>query len=196
MLSRIEVLRVLVSSMGRVPTIATCGLTSRELTSIEARANHLYMLNSMGLAGPIGLGLALGRSEGDPLNKTLVIEGDGGLLMGLSFLATVAYAWPRGLVLAVLDNGAHCSTGFQPTAASKLDLGAIAEGFSLPVHRASTVSELNHAIRLVNESTDPAFVHVRIGTQSAPNVGYLQPDPPSITATFTSYLLRATEKGE
>lgn len=178
----------MVSSVGEVPTVATCGITSRELASLGVSPNHLYMLNSMGLAVPIGLGLALGRGEGTPEDKTLVIEGDGGLLMGLNSLATVAYVWPPRLVLAVLDNGAHCSTGFQPTAAIKVDVGAVAEGFGLPVLRASTQDELEKAIVTVMETTDPTVLHVRISTQSAPGVGYFQPDPPAITAAFVRYL--------
>lgn len=183
MLTRIDALRTLVDALPDCPVVATCGLTSRELASLGERPNHLYVLNSMGLAGPIGMGLALGLDT-----RTLVIEGDGGLLMELSFLSTLAHVAPAGLLLAVLDNGAYCSTGGQSTAATTVDLGKLAEAAGLAVFRASTPPAVAGAVREATAVAGPAFLHVRISTASAPGVPYLQPDPPAVTARFRDWL--------
>src|SRR5262249_28306878 len=88
-------------------------------------ANHLYVLDSMGLPPAIGLGLALGLEDAR-FEKVVALEGDGSLLMGLSTLATIALTRPAKLILIVLDNAAYSATGNQPTASSAVDLCAAA----------------------------------------------------------------------
>ncbi|HBY93172.1 MAG: thiamine pyrophosphate-dependent enzyme [Ardenticatenaceae bacterium] len=189
MLARIEALRTLVTALPDWPVVVTCGLTSREVASLGVRPNHLYVLNSMGLAGPIGMGLALGLGR-----KTLVIEGDGGLLMGLSFLATVGDASPSGLVLAILDNGAYCSTGCQPTAARTVDLGRLAAAAGWTVFTSSTGEELSQTIAHAVAVRRPVLLHIPIDTTATPGVPYFQPDPPALTAGFCAWLEAATSQ--
>lgn len=183
MMTRIEVLRALAEGVDQAAFIATCGATARELASLGQRPNHLHMLNSMGLAGPLGMGVALGSGV-----KTVVIEGDGGMLMGLNFLATLAHVAPPGLVMCVLDNGAYCSTGCQPTAATTVDLGRLAESAGLPVYRVENPEELHSAIEAAREARGPVFLHIRIGTEAAPGVRYFQPDPPVVSGRFAEWL--------
>ncbi|MDP2958830.1 MAG: thiamine pyrophosphate-dependent enzyme [Longimicrobiales bacterium] len=167
--------------------VATCALTSRELAAVGHRPNHLYVLNAMGSAVPIGLGLALGTGR-----RTWVIEGDGGLLMGLNALATVGYVQPPELRIVVLDNGAFCSTGCQETAAARVDLGACAEGLGIPVLRSDDEEGFVRAVDEAVRAEGTRLVHARIGAESAPDVAYLQADPAAITHDFVRWLDAST----
>ena len=87
------------------------------------------MLGSMGLAIPIGFGVAIAQ----PQRHVVALEGDGSLLMQLGCLATVAMQAPKNLTMVVWDNGLYQITGGQPTAsASAADLVAIARGSGSP----------------------------------------------------------------
>jgi len=79
----------------------------------------------MGMATPIGLGIALSSKK-----EVVVIDGDGSLLMNPGTLATAAFASPANLLIVAIDNGAYGSTGNQPTlAGSCVDLEQVARGF-------------------------------------------------------------------
>ena len=55
------------------------GYICRESFSVADRPQSFYMIGSMGLAGPIALGLALAR----PDRRPVVFDGDGNLPMNL-----------------------------------------------------------------------------------------------------------------
>lgn len=88
------------------------GNSSFDLFAAGHRPQNFYMLGSMGLAVPIGLGLALAQ----PQRQVVVLEGDGSLLMNLGALSTVAMVAPPNLTIVVWDNGVYKMTGAQPTA--------------------------------------------------------------------------------
>ncbi len=58
-MDRLDALRVIDEVYAECPLVMTCGAASRELASLGRRDSHLYLLDSMGLAGAVGLGLAL-----------------------------------------------------------------------------------------------------------------------------------------
>src|SRR3712207_36865 len=108
------------------PIVIALGTVVREmLLATGRRTNHLYVLDSMGLPPAIGLGVALSPAARHH-DKVIAIEGDGGLLMGFSTLATIGLLKPEKLLLVVLDNGAYAATGMQRTAAPAVDLQAAA----------------------------------------------------------------------
>jgi sulfopyruvate decarboxylase subunit beta len=188
-MNRLDALRIVAEVAADEPVVTTCGLTSREYASLGDKTSTLYVLNAMGLAIPIAIGVALGTGK-----RCWVVEGDGGLLMGLNTLATLGMLQPKQLVVIVLDNGAHCSTGGQPTAAAVVDLGAVAIGAGLDVRRAAQPDELGRVLREARATERTTFVHARTTTESAPGIAYLQPDPPVITDRFRRYLeARRTE---
>lgn len=86
------------------------------------RPECFYMIGSMGLAASIGLGVALARPE----RRVLVLDGDGNVLMNPGALASIAAAAPPNLLHVCFDNGAHASTGGQPTISSRVPLDALA----------------------------------------------------------------------
>ena len=61
-----------------------------------------------------GSSLALGIALANPERRVIVWDGDGGLLMNLGTLVTIADAAPKNLHHIVLDNGMYAMTGGQP----------------------------------------------------------------------------------
>jgi len=105
--------------------VANIGYPSRELYSLCDRPNIFYMLGSMGLASSIGLGLALVQKR----RQTVVIDGDGSVLMNLGTLASIGNFAPKNFHLIIIDNHVHGSTGNQRGLTSmNTDLLKIATG--------------------------------------------------------------------
>src|SRR5690349_23080928 len=86
-MNRFELTKRLVAKLTRgEAVIGGIGNTNFDLWATGQRPENFYMLGSMGLAVPIGLGVALAQ----PQRKVFVLEGDGSLLMQLGALGTVA----------------------------------------------------------------------------------------------------------
>ena len=100
--------------------VASCGYPSRELFGAGDRPANFYLVGSMGMAGPVALGLATVR----PDRLLVALDGDGSLLMNLGVLPMIAASRARLLHL-VIDNGMHESTGGQQTV-QRTDFAALA----------------------------------------------------------------------
>ena len=124
-LNRADLSRRLVGKLRDQAVVAGIGNANFDLFAAGHRAQNFYMLGSMGLAIPIGLGVALAQPE----RGVIALEGDGSLLMSLGCLATIATVKPRNLTVIVWDNGIYQITGKQPTATSHAtDIVAVAIG--------------------------------------------------------------------
>ncbi|MBR7835034.1 hypothetical protein KDL01_17295 [Actinospica durhamensis] len=110
------------AALPTVPTIFTTGYTSRIGAGLGERPNHFYMTGSMGLALSLGAGLALATGE-----MTLVLDGDGSVLMNPGGMLCLDAAGGLPLIHLVLDDGAYASTGGQRTNAGGVDLCGWAE---------------------------------------------------------------------
>ena len=83
----------------------------------------LPIFGAMGKASSVALGIALAQ----PDKKVLCLDGDGGLLMNLGTLVTIAETAPDNLVHFVFEDGMYFTTGGQPIPGSeKFDLAAMA----------------------------------------------------------------------
>jgi len=188
LLSRAEALAVFAELYPTEPAVITLGATVRELlATVGRRDNDLYVLDSMGLPVAIGLGLALGRPAAR--GKIVVVEGDGGLLMGLSSLATVGFLKPANLMILVLDNGTYASTGGQPTAATTTDFVAIAGGCGIRGFEAADEAGFRAALTSAKAADVPALVRMRIDQRSIKTL-YLLEDPVLVAAPFRRLLDR------
>lgn len=183
-MTRLQALARILAAFPTEPVVAACGATARELASLGVQPRCLYLQNSMGLVGPVALGLALGLPDA---RRVVAIEGDGGALMGLSQLGTLALLRPPALVIALLDNGVHASTGGQPTAATALDLGALFATAGCRLARAADEPDLAAALAAATETPGPWCIHVRIEPTNA-NVPYFQADPALLGARFSAYV--------
>ena len=181
-LSRAEALKIITAVFVHEPTIVTLGVTVRELiATVGKRENDFYVLDSMGLPVAIGLGIALGRPEN--AEKIVVIEGDGGLLMGLSALPTVGFLKPKNLVILILDNGTYASTGGQPTAATTTDFAAVAEGCGIHGITLDDDAGFRAALADAKQSDGPTLVRMMVDQRSI-KTPYLLEDPILLSVAF------------
>lgn len=185
---RQEALGVVLRAFPTEPIVVTLGTTSREVIAAAPDAeNHLHLLDSMGLAPAVGLGLALGLEGNAGRSKVVALEGDGGLLMGLSTLATAGQLRPRNLLLIVLDDGVYAATGGQWTGAERLDLCAVARGCGFSATEVSDEAALRSALEEAKRRDGPELIRARIAPTTRKLPFYL-PDPPVLTDRFVRYL--------
>ncbi|QDQ14994.1 thiamine pyrophosphate-dependent enzyme [Streptomyces spectabilis] len=132
--------------------VTSCGYITRDVYDLDDRDNNFYLVGSMGMAGPIGLGIALAGVG----RRVVVFDGDGSFAMNPGCLPMIAEHRPD-LVHVVLDNGAHDSTGGQRTSAIGDPAGlALAAGYAA-AHTVESLDELAAA----DLTATPALVHVR-----------------------------------
>ena len=138
--------------------ISANGFISRDLFNISDTRPAFYMIGSMGLASSIGLGVALK----DPGKKVFVFDGDGNILMNLGSLTTIGSLKPKNLVHVVFDNGSHESTGGQPTATNKIQLGKIAKSANFKVFQVKTKKQLEKIFQKIKLIQGPIMVIIKI----------------------------------
>lgn len=165
-MKRYDVIRELVKLREDELIVSNIGFPSRELYELGDDPKNFYMLGSLGLASSIGLGLALNCKR-----KVWVIDGDGGLLMNLGSLATIANQKPKNLVLIVVDDGAYSSTGGQPTYTSGVtDLLEIAKGAGIKQSwRVETLSNLRILIDQVKKVNELRIIIVKTESGNHPS---------------------------
>lgn len=157
--SRMEALKRVVAltpEKGMV-LVATTGHLGRELFALSDRANHLYLVGSMGCASSFGLGLALAR----PDLRIVVLDGDGACLMRMGNLATIGAYAPSNLIHLVFDNEVHDSTGAQATVSRWLSFAGIAEACGYPMVMEGDDLGLLDAL-FAEDSPGPKFGHLKI----------------------------------
>ena len=182
-MKRREALEIIDEAFRDRPLVMTCGAPARELASIAKRDSHLYLLDSMGLAAAVGVGLALaGRG---PL---AAVEGDGSLLMGFSVLPTIQALAPPGFTLIVLDNHEHASADRMATHAAVVSLGSACRGIGLPTKEVDDRSGLRSALEDARTASGPTVVVARIEGGNDPDVPLLLEDPVTIGDRFRGFL--------
>ncbi|TRB17068.1 phosphonopyruvate decarboxylase [Rhizobium rhizogenes] len=164
--------------------VSTTGKCSRELFTLHDDDRHLYQVGSMGCASGMGLGIALNSSA-----ETVVIDGDGALLMKLGSLATNGAMQPRNLHHIVLDNRSYDSTGGQPTSAHAVDFALAAHAcgyhFAARCDDRAGFEAAFHRARFVG---GPSLIHVRIKPGSMERLGRPTVKPPDVASRFRTAL--------
>lgn len=189
-LTRLEALRLIDAAYPTDPIVLTLGTAVREMLLVAGqKENHLHVLDSMGLPPAIGLGLAIGL-ERSKVDKLVVVEGDGGLLMGFSSLSTIGRLKPSKLLLVVLDNGTYAATGDQPTGAEATDFVGVARACGFEGCDVDGADALRDALAEARTGPGPLLLRVRIGRQNA-KAGYFLPDPVVLGHNFMQFLRRA-----
>lgn len=128
--SREEFIEKLVKKLSPKDVLfSTTGKISRELYEVSERLErshsaNFYNIGSMGHLSAIALEFSLQKKT----RKTIVLDGDGSVIMHLGNLATNGFYAPSNFIHIVLDNGAHESTGGQPTISPEIDWSKVFEG--------------------------------------------------------------------
>lgn len=174
-----EAMRAVLDRESTALFVSTCGYITRDLYNLEDRDSNFYLVGSMGMAAPIGLGVALAQ----PHRRVVVFDGDGSFAMNPGCLPMIAEHRPN-LVHVVLDNGAHESTGGQRTAALGDPTGfARAAGY-----RATYTVDSVEALAALDLSETPALVHVRCRTREHAAGRRVELTPQVLVARFRGAL--------
>jgi thiamine pyrophosphate-dependent acetolactate synthase large subunit-like protein len=184
-MNRFDLTKRLVSKLkSGEAVIGGIGNTNFDLWAAGQRPENFYMLGSMGLAVPLGLGVALAQ----PARKVFVLEGDGSLLMQLGALGTVAATAARNLAIIAFDNGMYQITGKQKSlTAATVDLVAMAKGAG--VAQSEWATDEAHFGRLVERAlagAGPWFIGARIDASKP--AGVTERDPARIRQRFMAAL--------
>ena len=118
-----------------------------------------YIPSSMGQGVPLGLGLCLAK----PGRSAIVLVGDGGLLMNLGCLVTVAqFSVPLHILL--IDNALYEVTGGQSVPnAGQTDFAAIARGAGIGrVYSCRARAEWEAIAAEALGGPDPTFVELKV----------------------------------
>ena len=152
--TRYEVLELIAPYFENKVVVSNLGWPSKELYALKHQPSNFYMLGSMGMATPIGLGVSLSSKK-----DVVVIDGDGSLLMNPGVLATAAHCAPKNLTILAIDNSSYGSTGSQETlTGSCVDLELVARGFGIGnTIKTATKEQLNAA--MASEKKGLKFIH-------------------------------------
>jgi sulfopyruvate decarboxylase subunit beta len=165
--TRFEILKTIAPHLNAKVIVSNLGIPSKELFAIKHQPSNFYMLGSMGMATPIGLGISLASER-----EVIVIDGDGSLLMNPGTLATAAHFSPSNLTILAIDNSSYGSTGGQPTlTGSCVDLALLAKGFGIGnVVMAAGKKQLTDAMK--KHTGGLTFIHVPAlpGNADVPNI--------------------------
>jgi sulfopyruvate decarboxylase subunit beta len=165
--TRYDIIKLIAPYLEGKAVVSNLGWPSKELYAVKHQPSNFYMLGSMGMATPIGLGIALSSKK-----NVVVIDGDGSLLMNPGTLATAAFASPANLLIVAIDNGAYGSTGNQPTlAGSCVDLEQVARGFGFR-NTVKVAGEKELIAAMQDRRKGPRFIHVLAvpGNKDVPNI--------------------------
>jgi sulfopyruvate decarboxylase subunit beta len=165
--TRYELLEFLVPYFEGKVVVSNLGWPSKELYALKHQLSNFYMLGSMGMASPIGLGISLSSNK-----EVVVIDGDGSLLMNPGVLATAAHCAPENLTIVAIDNSSYGSTGSQETlTGSCVDLELVARGFGIGITaKAATKKQLVEA--MAPDTKGLKFIHALAlpGNKDVPNI--------------------------
>jgi sulfopyruvate decarboxylase subunit beta len=172
---RRECLEILAEKVKDQIVVTNLGYAAGWWLKLKPRDANFYLHDSMGMASSVGLGIALSLPE----KKVIVLDGDGGLLLNLGILVTIAEKNPPNLIHLLFDNRCYESSGGQCLVnVEKTDFVALAKGAGIENAReVSTPDEFSAAIEPALREPGLTFLSARIQPERAP-----LPDFPLTTA--------------
>jgi phosphonopyruvate decarboxylase len=181
LLSREEAIALITDHVDEETVIfATTGKPSRELYKLKDRANNFYVVGSMGCTSSIAFGFHQVKG-----GKTVVLDGDGAVLMHMGTLATLAHYQPQQLLHVCLDNESYESTGGQTTVSGSFDLADVARSCGYAqVARVKTDLEIEEFLRSWIQNPRLAFLHIKVRNLTDPQLGRPKESPTLIKERF------------
>jgi thiamine pyrophosphate-dependent acetolactate synthase large subunit-like protein len=174
------------------PTVFATGYAARIGASLDDHPRNFYMTGSMGLALPIGVGIALRSGM-----LTIVIDGDGAVLMNPAGLLTAACHPGLPLLHVVLDDGRYASTGGQSSGSDLIDLEALARssGFTETSTVYETAALRSRLLGRLQAPAGLAFIRCRLSGVEPPPPSRVQAQLPSHARRFAGHLRTLREEG-
>jgi thiamine pyrophosphate-dependent acetolactate synthase large subunit-like protein len=169
MIERLDLFRLLESARSDEVVVMTMTATLQWPQVSQHPLDFDFLAFGMGHASDFGLGLALARPE----RKTIVLKGDGGLLMSLGSLVTLGRYGPGNLVVLLMENRRYEMTGGQPLP-ERPDFAALARaagvegggaGGNGKVERIETLASFEEALPRILEEAGPHFVVLPVHTR-------------------------------
>ncbi len=162
--------------------VTALGNASYLWAAVRDAPENFHLEDAMGLALPLALGLAVAQPE----RQVVVVEGDGGFLMHMGSLVTVAAVAPENLTVLLIDNGMHGASGGQALASENLDFAGLGRAVGLQdSRRIETEAAFATALATAFEVSGPSFLALATvpDTETAtPPVGL---DPVAIKRRFS-----------
>lgn len=165
--ARYEIIKTIAPFLAGKAVVCNLGIPSKELHAVFHQPSNFYMLGSMGMATPIGLGISLSSRK-----EVVVIDGDGSLLMNPNTLATAACMNPDNLTILAIDNSAYGSTGNQGTLTGAcVDLEEVARGCGIR-NTIKTATRKGLVAAMRKKGRGPKFIHALAlcGNSDSPNI--------------------------
>lgn len=176
MMKRYDAIKAVVKDLNDELIISNIGVPSKELHEIKESKNNFYMLGSMSMATPIGLGLSMALEKNNDNRKVIVLDGDGSVLMNLGELVTVYVQNPTNLIVVIIDNEAYGSTGSQKTYASEVNIANIARSVGIKeVYYIDAKDNTDHIdMKEYLNKKGPIVLHIKVnaGNSDAKNIKY------------------------
>jgi len=145
--------------------VTALGNASYLWAAMHHTPENFYVEDSMGLALPLALGLAIAQ----PARRVVVVEGDGAILMHMGALATLGAVAPSNLTVLLIQNGVHAASGGQPLTNASLDLAQLARSAGVG-HAAKVETAENFAKALRSAFAADALQVIVLATEPDPNV--------------------------
>jgi sulfopyruvate decarboxylase subunit beta len=171
MMTHREALEVLAANRREQVVVTTMGSVALWPQLSDSPLDFHYLPSSMGQGAPVGLGLCLAQ----PGRGVVVLTGDGGTLMNLGCLVTVAqFAVP--LYILLIDNGLYEVTGGQAVAnAGRTNFATLARGAGITrIYECTSRSEWEAVAGESLSGGGPVFVWLKVQGE----LGKPTPAPP------------------
>ena len=141
--------------------ISANGFISRDLFNVYDKESNFYMIDSMGLASSIGLGVSIKN----PKKRIFIFDGDGNILMNLGSMVTIGSIRPKNLVHIIFDNSSHESTGGQPTNSKYVNIKKIAHSANYTVYETNNKIKFKNILKNLKKNSGPIMIIVKIQTK-------------------------------
>lgn len=154
--TRLECLQALAPHVGeRDIAVAALGETEALWHMVSrGRPGNFYIRNGMSMPTSVALGLAVAQ----PQRRVWALEGDGGMLMNLGSLTTIAAQSPEQLRIIVFVNRVYQASGGQEIP-SGVDFPLLARGSGFrSVFSVSEVAALPQQLAALAAAPGPAFL--------------------------------------
>lgn len=162
-LTREDAIRLIIDSLGDEDiVVATTGMSSREVFELREELNQghgrdFLTVGGMGHASQIALGIAMQKHS----RRVLCLDGDGSVIMHMGSMAINGVQKCENFIHIVINNGAHGSTGGQPTVGFDINFRGVAKAVGYKtVLGAETREEINQSMDVLRRNKGPSFLEI------------------------------------